>query len=154
MKFYIASPFFNEEQLKAVVSIEEAINSIHADGYSFFSPRMIGVIKEMSDQQKKQSMKQIYDSNVENVVSCSGMICVIDWKDTGTLFELGYAAAIKKFLPIGRKIITFSSADNPVNVMLRFAIDAHARGTNQLLDIIKNIDDNEYLAKTLPEVNE
>jgi len=150
MKIYIASPFFNDEQLDLVKSIERSLDSSMTE---YFSPRSFGVIKDMTPREKWLRMEEIYDSNISNILSCDTMIAVVDWPDTGTMFELGFAAASPKEV---ENIITFTSNQKPVNVMLRYAICAHARGIKNLEEIVFSIKQWGYVEDDItnfPEVN-
>tara|TARA_R110000796_G_scaffold197398_1_gene313738 strand:+ start:131 stop:598 length:468 start_codon:yes stop_codon:yes gene_type:complete len=155
MKIYIASPFFTEDQLSVVKKIEGVLGSL---GIEFFSPRHIGVIKEMTAEEKKNKMHHIYKSNVDNIRDCKSMIVVLDWHDTGTIFELGYAAALKELSPSRfDKIITFTDKSKAVNLMLRYAIDCHAIGCENLkdqIDIFKKEKTMSEEMKNFPEVSE
>jgi len=152
MKVYIASPFFNPEQLELVKEIETLLDRNSID---YFSPRSFGVIKDMTQEEKKNRMEEIYNSNISNIDNCNVMIAVVDWPDTGTMFELGYMAASCE-LDRTRKIITFTNKEKPVNVMLRYAIEAHASGIGMLshnLVLLKKVGDVPEKFKNFPEVN-
>ena len=109
MKVYIAAPFFNPEQLELVESVERRL---HNAGISYFSPRDAGVLKDMTKEKQMQTKKEIYDGNVREMDACSHMIAIVEYKDTGTTFEIGYYAAQKK------PIILFANNIEKINVML------------------------------------
>jgi len=154
MFVYIAAPFFSPEQLKKVQLIEETLDRIQI---KYFSPRSFGVIKSMSENEKtKTTLEEIYNKNIEMIEKCDTMIALVDDSDKGTLFELGYAAKIKS-QKIFRYIISVSFSNKPVNVMLRYCLDAHATNELILVDQLQEIDNFGEVSeenKNFPEVNE
>ena len=143
-KFYIAGPFFNENQLKTVVDIENLFNEF---SIRFFSPRLSGVIineKFSSDEQKEERLKEIYLENIRMLYHCNHMISIIDDRDTGTMFEFGYFTAISNLDErFSRKIITFTNNNYGVNVMLRNSCHAHCHGIDSLKKLLDNIKNND-----------
>ena len=117
MKVYIASPFFNEEQLEVVKQIEAELEK---EGIEYFSPRKDGVLKDMDKKSREEIAPEIYKKNIAGVRNCTAVIAVIDNFDPGTVFELGYAAAFDK------KIITLSMKNYGLNVMLSQCVVVHA----------------------------
>lgn len=96
MKYYIAGPIFNEEQLKLVEKIEKTIAE---SGGEFYSPRINGMYVKDADV-TRVSGQVIVDSNIEGILDCDKMIAILtkDDKgkyDSGTLFEIGVFAANK-----------------------------------------------------------
>lgn len=94
MKYYIAGPIFNEEQLKLVKKIEDTIKK---SGGQYYSPRENGMYIKDADV-TRVSGQVIVDSNIEGITDCDKMIAILtkDEKgkyDSGTLFEIGVFAA-------------------------------------------------------------
>ncbi len=125
---YIASPFFNSEELSFVKDIERALSRV---GYEYFSPRADGILKDMTAKQKQESKAAIYASNVKNLKACSTMVAVIDGRDTGTTWEMGYAAALH------RRVISISNKGYGVNVMLAESVIAHVRCIDEMLSALE-----------------
>lgn len=155
MKVYIASPFFNEEQLEIVKEIEAMLTDLNI---LFFSPRLEGVIKNMTKLQKAQSAERIYNKNIFELEECDTIIVVVDYKDTGTLFELGFFASLRRIhTNKNKKIITLSLEDKPVNLMLRYTIDAHAIGWKKLEAIMTVLEGRTGIQSATfdpPDINE
>jgi len=124
MKIYLAAPFFSKEQLDMVKRLEEAFDLAELD---YFSPRSEGVLIKMSPKEKEQKMKEIFNSNVDNIFNCQIMIAVIDNWDTGTVWELGLAYAFNK------RIFTISDNDYGLNVMVRQSVDTHNTNIDNLI---------------------
>lgn len=136
MNAYIAAPFFNEAQLKFVVSIE---SYLHENEIKFFSPRSEGILMNMSKEEKEKALKNIFDSNIEHMDKCDFMIAVIDDWDTGTVFEIGYAFGQK--IPV----FTISNYNYGLNVMIREAVTVHNKNVQNLIANIKQFIDGEEL---------
>jgi len=116
IRVYIAAPFFNPEQLKVVKDIEDMLDSC---GVTYFSPRSEGTLIEMTDEERKVHMGNMFRSNVDHMDWCSHCIAVIDNYDTGTVWEMGYLYATHK------KIVTYSANYHGINVMLNESIEGH-----------------------------
>lgn len=158
MKVYIAAPFFNFEQTEQVLAVE---NLLEKHAVEYFSPRSFGVIKDMSEIEKQLRMEDIYNKNVEEIINCDTMIVLVDHKDTGTTWELGFASGRNKSYEgmaeiYKHKIITVSFDKKPINVMLRYCIDAHATTERELEEMICSLISGKSLNvfKNTPEVNE
>jgi len=144
MKVYIASPFFNPEQLAYVMLVEEILEEL---GIDYFSPRSEGTIKEMTSEQKEANSKAMYEENINQLIECNVIIVNLDWKDTGTIFELGYAARLREeiYNPLRpRKILTFTTIKKPVNLMLKYCIDAHSETYGYLSDVLEKFSNGEF----------
>ena len=132
MRVYIAAPFFNEEQLDFVKRIEKKLlwNEIQ-----YFSPRDGGDIQKMNKREVKKVKREIYEDNINNIAGCDKIVAVIDDRDTGTIFEMGYAVAL------GIPVISIANCDHGVNIMLAEAVQAHVRN---LGDMIRAISDSDF----------
>jgi len=128
-KTYIASPFFDETELAFVKIIERALESV---GQKFYSPRLDGVLMDMTQEERSKSKRLIYDTNVNNIIECDCMVAVIDGRDQGTIFEIGYAAALNK------PIITITNQNFGVNVMLAEATYAHLTSVHEIINAISS----------------
>lgn len=125
-KVYIAAPFFNREQLTRVSNIETILAR---EGIAFFSPRSLGVLKDLSPAERDEASSIIFNKNVEMLDWCDIVIAVIDDKDTGTIWEMGYGKGK------GKKIIAFTSyPSKPVNLMLARSCFAYLKGYNAMDD--------------------
>ena len=106
--FYLASPFFNEDQIER----EERIKSmLRTYGYKVYSPREQGVVGNLSDS---VAVEETFNSNVEAINNSKKVRAITDRKDMGTIWEAGYAYG--KGIPIVYYAETLG--DNPFNIML------------------------------------
>ena len=123
MSIYIAGPFFNEKQICFIEDIE---NLFKVNRMPFYSPRSEGVLLDLDEEARQKAKKAIYDTNVTRIKNCSIMVAVIDDRDTGTIWEMGYAAAL------GKPIISISNESYGLNVMLAESVQAHVKNLEDL----------------------
>lgn len=129
---YLAAPFFTPEQLAFVKEIEWVLDEYQID---YFSPRLEGTIIEMEPEEKKRRMDSIYEKNVVEIKASHFMIAVIDGRDQGTIFEVGYFRGSASYgwrAGLPHYIITITNEGHGVNVMLRNSTDAHLYGIKDL----------------------
>jgi len=81
---YLAGPFFNMEQRWLV---EEARNNLIGRGFNIFSPfHDVGL----------GSAEEVVNKDIEGIHNSEVIFALLDGLDTGTIFEIGYAIALKK----------------------------------------------------------
>lgn len=136
MNVYIAGPFFNDAQIERVVNIEELLVSM---GIEFFSPMRHGVLN-VETQDKAQS---IFDGNVSAMDKASTIIAIIDDRDTGTIWEMGYAYATEK------DIITYTTQEHGLNIMLAKSVRAHCETILKLSFALNDPNYNRIYTKGL-----
>ena len=108
-KIYLASPFFNEEQLERVERIR---NKLVSEGFDVYSPKDdAGILRPDSTTEQRS---KVYESNVIAISTCDLVFAITDGKDVGTIWEAGYACGLNK--PVMYYCETLG--DNPFNVML------------------------------------
>ena len=123
MKIYLAGPFFNEKQLKTIQLIEKEFDK---HGFDYFSPRKGGgSIAHLPPEEKRKESKRIYDSNVEEMVKANILFAVVDGRDTGTVYEMGYFKCLTVATPKPRYSITYTNENFGLNIMLKESVDAH-----------------------------
>jgi nucleoside 2-deoxyribosyltransferase len=141
MIVYLAAPFFNSAQNATVSRIETVLEAFDFD---VISPRRSGLIlKDMSAKQREEAASHVYNKNVEDLERCNTIFAVIDDRDSGVMWEMGYGAAR------GKAIYSYSDSGYGLNVMLTGCVRGHARGMEQLkemLDAIKKGADTSSFA--------
>jgi len=135
---YIAGPFFNEKQVNFINQIEKALNKNRLE---YFSPRSEGVLLSMSEEDKAKSKRDIYESNIGHIKDASLMVAVIDDRDVGTIWEMGYGTAL------GIPIISISNHSYGLNVMLAESVSAHVLSIEEMLVAIHDPDYKGQLIK-------
>lgn len=89
IKVYLAGPFFNDEQNERVTFIEELLQELNFD---IFSPRQASKIKLGAT---RKDMEDTFEGNITHIDDADFMLAILDGNDAGTLFETGYAYAVK-----------------------------------------------------------
>lgn len=135
IKIYAAGPFFSPKQLATMEAIEAVIENF--ENVEVFKPRNgdasakklnkdIGAGKD-PDQATR---RQVFLDNVNNIDDADLMVALIDDRDIGTIFELGYACKA------GVPCITFTNMNYGMNLMLAESVLAHCKGTGQLNEAV------------------
>ena len=94
MRHYIASGFFDENQLRMVQELE---NKLTEQGEEFFSPRTITKDLSPNNPNRMEAIMEIFKIDTEEIDKSNQIDIILDQKmDIGVLFELGYS--------IGKKI--------------------------------------------------
>lgn len=140
-RIYIAGPFFNEEQKRAVGSVEEILISLDK---RFYSPSLHGrgVITDMTPSERLLAANGIFKDNIREMDNCDLVIAITDDYDPGTMFEIGYFFCQKK------PIITYSPNGYASNVMIAKSAIAHYTRILSLRSDMKNdqfVGDNQEI---------
>ncbi|GMA68825.1 nucleoside deoxyribosyltransferase [Leuconostoc litchii] len=119
-KVYLASPFFDEEQIDRVERVEKALEANKTLG-AVFSPRKHQ--HEEFEMFGPEWRVATYNGDVEAINEADVMVAVIDYVgqevDPGTAWEFGYAAA--KNIPV----IVVKEKTGPVNLMMGMPLTAY-----------------------------
>lgn len=110
-KFYIAAPFFNDEQNAIVDDVEGLMEELQL---SNFSPRRDNQLEPgaFHDATKR---RLAFETNVRKIDECTHIVVIPHNKDMGTVFEAGYA--YKSHVPI-LYYAPFLDPELPFNLML------------------------------------
>lgn len=124
---YIASPFFNEEQIERVKKIE---NILKENNLEYFSPRCESI---QGAHETSIGRKAIFSNDEKAMRQCDFAIVVTNDKDMGTIFEAGYLFAKDK------KVIYLFENDENLSVNLMLSQSAHSICTTmeQLKELIE-----------------
>jgi hypothetical protein len=97
---YLAAPFFNMQQLWMV---EEALAHLGSQGLKVFSPfHKIGVGEPA----------EVAQQDTDAIAKSDGLFALLDGYDPGTLFEIGFARALKK------PVTVFVTPTEPTNLTM------------------------------------
>ena len=139
LKIYLAGPFFSEKQINLIEKIESEFDKY---GFDYFSPRKSGgVISHLSPEDRTKESKKIYDSNIREMVNANVLFAIIDGRDTGTVYEMGYFKALtdhfrykfdKSEIDLKRYSITCTDENFGLNIMIKESVDAHVVGEQDL----------------------
>lgn len=106
--FYLASPFFNDEQIKREENIKKTLRGY---GFTVYAPREHGIVGSLASQ---EAVTSTFNSNVEAINNSRMVLAITDGKDMGTIWEAGYAYGNN--IPIVYYAETLGN--NPFNIML------------------------------------
>lgn len=124
-KLYLASPFFNPQQLAVLETIEKAIDEM--PNLTYYSPRVDGVLKDMTPEERKAAGPRLFRLNCKMVRECDAVLALKDYSDTGTTWETGFAYGI------GRPVFGFrSNPSQPLNIMVLQSFAAAIYGYTEL----------------------
>jgi nucleoside 2-deoxyribosyltransferase len=153
MRVYLASGFFNSKQISLVGEIEHMAQEI---GIDLYSPRRDGpgTLKDMTQVERDKIAPKIFADNCYQIESSDVVLAVIDDRDTGTVWEMGYSHGV------GTVIVSFSNENFGMNVMMKGCVKKHVLGLVDLRQFFNDlsrydmraIDDNNPDDNTHPVV--
>jgi nucleoside 2-deoxyribosyltransferase/thymidylate kinase len=106
--FYLASPFFNDDQINREETIKKTLRGY---GFRVYAPREHGIVGSLASQ---EAVASTFNSNVEAINNSRMVLAITDGKDMGTIWEAGYAYGNN--IPIVYYAETLGN--NPFNIML------------------------------------
>lgn len=89
-KIYLAGPFFKTSQIATAEAVEHACSNA---GVEAFSPRLKCCCPPNASMAQR---KASFDMNTEAIKQCDLVLACIDDFDAGTMWEMGFAFALKK----------------------------------------------------------
>ena len=124
--FYLAGPFFATAQIFTCNLVKNKLQE-HG-GFSVCDPRELSpVIPFMKPEEKTPEFYQsVFAKNCVGIERSQTVFAILDKKDSGTIWELGYAYAQ------GKDIVTFTSKRKEMNVMLSQCANGHIDGVIEL----------------------
>lgn len=126
MKVYLAGPFFNNEEKDLIKRLE---NHLEKRSHNVFSPSRDGGILEKNASLNNRI--SIFSQNIGAINWCDVVVAIIDNRDSGTIWEMGYAYAL------GKPIIAYSDKGYTLNVMLAEAVESLALNEDELDESLK-----------------
>lgn len=127
LKIYLAGGWFTPEQNELHTKLA---NTLNISEFDVFNPRKEGeIIKGITTNDK---MSKILIGNINAIQNSDVVVVIYDYKDTGTIWEAGFAYANKK------PIIYYSETNGtkPFNLMLA-KTGNYVTNTNDLLYQLK-----------------
>jgi nucleoside 2-deoxyribosyltransferase len=130
MKVYFAHPCFHEEQQQFKGEFLRRLREATGNGTVIVDPFEYAANVEHSVEEKLRMSGRIKDVCLELLRECQVLVALVDWNDTGTAFEAGYAHSL------GLPIILISRTEcASANAMLIGAASArydNIRGEDQV----------------------
>lgn len=85
---YLASPFFNPEQIERLQFVKSILDE---QGVTYFSPMDVFVCPPDADQETRSAT---FEGNLAAIDDCDYVFAITDDKDMGTIWEAGYAFGV------------------------------------------------------------
>lgn len=139
MRYYIASPGFNDEQITKIRSVESELDRFGAD---YFSPFKNGDNLHLGDDMdlNKIQIKHIFNQNIEEINKSDKMIAIVETFDKGTIFEIGYFAATRDLNSLNRELLMIGGLSENISESLA-----------ELIREGKNISPNDFAFVNISE---
>jgi nucleoside deoxyribosyltransferase len=139
-KIYLASPFFDDEQVQRIEKVEKALRS-NSTVKDVFSPR-----EHQHDEYEFATRKWgevVYAADIEALEDAEGVVAVVDYVgeevDPGTAMEIGYA--VHK----GTPVIILQEKDTRANIMWAMPLRAYFKNPEELATYDFNeLPENDY----------
>jgi len=129
MKAYVAAGWFSPEQEKARLVILDSLIQV---GLDYYSPKEMGLYIP-----GKSNPSEIFRDNLLEINSSDFIVASTEGKDMGTVFECGYAFAIK--IPV----VYFWENKFPLNLMLSESSIFVATSKDDLIRCLKMFKNNK-----------
>ncbi|MEH7117254.1 nucleoside 2-deoxyribosyltransferase [Neobacillus vireti] len=154
IKVYLASPFFNDEQVERVQRVEKALDS-NPTVSAYFSPRL-NQLTHLPFGSKVWA-DAVYKNDVEHVDWADVVLAVLDYEgetelhgvrhghvDSGTAFEIGYAIAK------GKPVIIVHEKGGIVNLMISQSLQAYLTDADAVAEYdFDNLQNIEFTGEVL-----
>lgn len=144
LKYYIASPGFNETQLKRISQVEKQLKDKKMDFFSPFSHS--GKLQLGKDQEiNKLAVKILYDENIKEISNSNRMIAIVDDFDKGTAFEVGFFIGLyaEDLALINERLLIIGKNSQEFSKMLTGVIKKWHKGVDKLEGELAIIDTTE-----------
>lgn len=128
-KIYLASPWFNDEQLERE---ERVKNKLRQLGFEVWSPKENCICPPDASEQLRE---KVFLDNCLSIQKCDIIFAITDGKDMGTIWEAGYACGINAITNlIKKKIVYYCESLNggKFNLMLANSADVVITNFNDL----------------------
>lgn len=126
---FLAAPFFNEKQVSKVKTLlrylEEEV------GVKMWTVTRDG--KPVRQEDSKMTWSEAFKMNVDALIATDWVIAIIDDRDIGTAWEMGYHMAS------GKPVISVTFEDHGTNLMLAEGIVAHCKTLSEVSQVVKAV---------------
>jgi nucleoside 2-deoxyribosyltransferase len=124
-KVYLASPFFNNLELKHVKAAEQILRG---KGHLVFSPRENQI--EESEFGSREWRTDVFRNDINHIKWCDYVVAILtqgNYDDSGTAMEVGYAYAL------GKPIIVYNPEKKKLNLMISDSLHAYIEDEHDLM---------------------
>ena len=123
-KIYLASPFFNEKEIKSMETVRDILRQ---KGLDVFVPSENQSTKEFGTLEWR---KETFESDVNGIDNADVVVAIINqgnYDDSGTAWEIGYAFATKK------PVVLVNVTGETINLMIADSLHALITSYEELL---------------------
>ena len=106
MRLFLSGPFFNDEEVERIGHVKSALEELGFDVYST-SHRNLPI--DLGSRAQKSMRFKLLCREIEK---SDGVLAVLDGRDAGTIWEMGYAFAL------GKPVIAFTEKDPFFSLMI------------------------------------
>lgn len=146
-RIYLASPFFNEEQVKRVNLIRDHLME---NGIDVYSPMHDSKFK-LGPNPGIEQAKKVFDDNVDNILNSDIVVAIMDDNDTGTYFEVGVATS--KSIKVIKVVFDADSlSEDNRSLVSDFKSTVEYRYVNDSSTLLISKSDGTYRLKRLVEL--
>lgn len=123
MKIYLASPFFNDEELKHVAELEKALRDM---GHTVFSPREAQLPEFPFGSFEWRT--NVFRNDLNHIKWADVVIGIVkdNYDDTGTAWELGAAYIL------GKPVYLYNPTGNIINLMITDSLHAYFESIEEI----------------------
>ena len=138
MKIYLASPFFNKNEIE---NINKAVEILKEKGLEVFIP-MEHDVEDKENLTNAQWAEKIFEFDKNGIDECDAVVLLYGgmYSDSGTAWECGYAYAT------GKRVVVCCYEDSETNLMIVNGSHAFLDGIDALryydfekMPIVKNL---------------
>lgn len=140
-KIYLASPFFNAEELDRMKIVKSILRKKELEVFAPFEHQ-----NKHLEFGSMEWRKATFKSDVDAIDACDIMVainCQGNYDDAGTMWEIGYAFA--KGIPV----ILFNNTDKTINLMIADSLHALIKSYDELekydFDKLEKIEYTNYV---------
>lgn len=140
-KIYLASPFFNAEELDRMETVKSILRKKELEVFAPFEHQ-----NKHLEFGSMEWRKATFKSDVDAIDACDIMVainCQGNYDDAGTMWEIGYAFA--KGIPV----ILFNNTDKTINLMIADSLHALIKSYDELekydFDKLEKIEYTNYV---------
>ena len=136
MLIYLAAPWFNPKQAErheAILKVLREWREVDPKNRQVYNPR-----ESICPTVAAASVRRtFYDANTAALHASDIVVAITDERDLGTIFELGYAAALaERVKPIRLIGVALDLGGEPFNLMLAVACDAVCSTVDELRTVL------------------
>lgn len=125
MKIYLASPFFNSEEINHV---DNVVSLLRLEGHTVFNPKENQL--EQHESGSRAWRTDVFRNDLRHIDWCDAVVSIVkdNYDDTGTSFELGYA------YKSGKLVYVYNPSGNTINLMLTDSLHGYFESLGEIAE--------------------